>query len=417
MRIVEFKHSEELEKLMRDIKVDEYGIRIMMPKAMTYAIKLNGISHIAANILKQEMLSLGADLAIAKDAITGSAKKTDCLLIANLSQLRILHGKLAFQPFGLAKLAQDISGAVNNYQKGNFILNLGRHQLKLKEGRPVLMGIINLTPDSFSGDGFYQQSAFSRRLSTFKKKNFWLKADSCKMIADYAEKLVHEGAEIIDIGGESSRPGAKPVPLKEELSRTIPAIKALSKQVKVPLSIDTYKTEVARQALDHGASIVNNILGLKDIRMAKLIVKYKAGIVIMHMKGKPSTMQNYARYSSLMDEILKYFNKSVDFALSCGITKEQVIIDPGIGFAKTLEHNLEILKRLKELKIIGQPILVGPSRKSFIGKILDAGIDQRLAGTLSACVLASQNGANILRAHDVGEVRLAVKVSERITNS
>ena len=227
--------------------------------------------------------------------------------------------------------------------------------------------------------------------------------------------MVNDGADIIDIGGESTRPGAEPIPVKEELERTIPIIKKIARKIKVPISIDTYKPEVARQALDCGAVMVNDITGLNN-KMAKIVSKYKAGVVLMHMKGNPRTMQNNPVYKSLIDEITEYLDKAISEAVAWGIDRERIIVDPGIGFGKTLEHNLEILKRLREFKILGRPMLVGPSRKSFLGKILNAGPQERIFGTVSACVLAVKNGANVIRVHDVKAVKEAIKVLNTISN-
>lgn len=394
MRILEINRYSSLQSIMREIKVDPYGIKIMVPKALTFLIKINSLSNIAANILKQEMLSLGGDAAIAKEAITGKTKKTDCLLIGNLSQFGSLHSKLSFQPFGLAKLTQDIPVALSNYQKNNFDLDLGRFKLNFSPGRISIMGILNLTPDSFSGDGLYKKPL--------------------SQIIDFANKLINNGADILDIGGESSRPGAKPVSLKEELSRVIPVIKALAKKIKIPISIDTCKPQVAKQALKNGASLVNDISGLRNPEMAKLVAKYDAGVIIMHMKGKPQTMQKKTLYISLIDEIIDYLDKAIKQAVSLGVNREKIIIDPGIGFGKTTLNNLEILKNLKEFKILGCPILIGTSRKSFIGKILHAGVQERLYGTLATSLLAVTNGANILRVHDVKAIKESLKIIESI---
>jgi dihydropteroate synthase len=226
--------------------------------------------------------------------------------------------------------------------------------------------------------------------------------------------MIGDGADIIDVGGESTRPGARPVPLKEELRRTIPAIKLLAKKIKAPISIDTYKPEVARQALDNGASMVNDITGLRNPEMARQIAKYKAGVVIMHMQGNPRTMQDNPYYISLIDEIIEYLDRAVKFAEASGVAKDKIIIDPGIGFGKTLEHNLSIIKNLADFKVLGKPILVGTSRKSFIGKILNVGPQDRIFGTVATSVYAAKNGARIVRAHDVKEVSQALRVFDRI---
>jgi dihydropteroate synthase len=340
-------------------------------------------------------------VAVARDALTGKVKKTDCLLMATLSQFNRLTEKLNRQPFGLDRLAHDLSDNLANYQKDEFNLDLGRYKLILRQGKTYIMGIVNLTPDSFSADGLYQ--------------GLIPKGTVPERVFDFVERMVEDGADIIDIGGESTRPGAEPIPVKEELKRTIPIIKKIARKIKVPISIDTYKPEVARQALDNGAVMVNDITGLNN-KMAKIVSKYKAGVVLMHMKGNPRTMQNNPVYKSLIDEITEYLDKAISEAVAWGIDRERIIVDPGIGFGKTLEHNLELLKRLREFKILGRPMLVGPSRKSFLGKILNAGPQERIFGTVSACVLAVKNGANIIRVHDVKAVKEAIKVLNTISN-
>lgn len=403
MLILDPLSHKELKELMQDIKVDPYGREIMLPKATSCLIRINSLSNIAANILKQEMLSFGGDVALARGALTGKSKKTDCLLMGNLAQFNRLTEKLHRQPFGLDRLAQDLSRNLANYQKDEFNLILGRYKMALRQNRARIMGIVNMTPDSFSQDGLYVKSQIPSSKSQIDK------------IVNHIAKMVRDGADIIDIGGESTRPGAKPVSVKEELKRTIPVIKKIAQKIKVPISIDTYKPEVARQALDNGASLVNDIAGLNH-KMAKIVSEYKAGVVIMHMQGKPQTMQNNPVYKSLLDEIIEYLDKAISEAVDYGIHRDKIIIDPGIGFGKTLEHNLEILNRLREFKILGRPILVGPSRKSFIGKILNAGPQERIFGTLSACALAVKNGASIVRVHDVKAVKEALKVTDAILN-
>ncbi len=397
---------------MQDIKVDPYGIEIMLPKAVSHLVRINSISCITANILKQEMLSLGGDVAVARDALTGKARKTDCLLMATLSQFNRLVEKLNRQPFGLGRLAHDLSDSIANYQKDEFNLNLGRYKLALWQDRTYIMGIVNLAPDSFSGDGLYKGQSPTGGGAPNHQIGLGAYVDR---VVDFVEKMVDDGADIVDIGGESTRPGAKPISAKEELQRTIPVIKKIAKIIKVPISIDTCKPEVARHALDNGAVMVNDITGLRNNKMAKIISKSKAGVVLMHMKGNPRTMQNNPVYKSLIDELIEYLDRAINEAVAWGIDRERIIVDPGIGFGKTLEHNLEILKRLKEFKILGRPLLVGPSRKSFLGKILDTGPKARIFGTVSACVSAVRNGANIVRVHDVKAVKQALKVSEAIT--
>lgn len=261
--------------------------------------------------------------------------------------------------------------------------------------KTYLMGILNVTPDSFSDGGRY----FDRTLAIKR-----------------AYEMVEEGADIIDIGGESTRPGSEPVPLQEEIARTIPVIEEISKKIKVPVSIDTYKAEVAKRALDAGASIVNDISGLRfDPEMPKVVSQYKVPVVIMHIKGTPKNMQANPIYEALIPEIMDYLRESIKLAVESGIAEDKIIIDPGIGFGKTFDHNLEIIKNLHEFKYLEKPILIGPSRKAFIGKILDdAPAPERLEGTAAAVAISILNGANIIRVHDVKEMKRVADVADAV---
>jgi dihydropteroate synthase len=404
MRVVDIYKLSQAKKLMQDIWVDRWGIQIMAPKSLSYLIRIEDLSNISANILKQEMLSLGGDVAVSKDARTGRTKKTDCLLMGNLTQFNRLNSKLKNQPFGLNRLSQDLSLTLENYQLENFSLDLGKYKLNLG-ARTKIMGIINITPDSFSGDGLYQSQE-----SRVKSQDF------LDFIVGYAQQMVKDGAHIIDVGGQSSRPGSRAVSVKQELKRTIPVIKKLVKRIKVPLSIDTYRPQVAKAALDNGVNIVNDVTGLRNPKMLKVLANYKCGIIIMHMQGMPGNMQKKPHYRSLIDEVIHYLDRAINRASDTGIDRKKIIIDPGIGFGKTLQHNLCLLKNLREFKVLGRPILVGTSRKSFIGKILDLSPQERIFGTVSSCVLAVENGANIVRVHDVKEIKQAIKVADAIKN-
>ncbi|MCX5713297.1 MAG: dihydropteroate synthase [Candidatus Omnitrophica bacterium] len=397
IRVLEISSPKELNSILREIKVDPYGIDIMRLKGLTRLIHIKDLSNITANILKQEMLSLGADAAIARNALTGKTKITDCLLMGNDAQLFRLKTKLKNQPFGLGGLANRISQALGNYESDGFLIETKKYRLDLTKATRI-MGVMNLTPDSFSGDGLYAS----------------LRALDKEKILAFAQKLVNEGADILDIGGESSRPGAKPISIKEECARVIPAIKLIAKRVKVPISIDTYKPEVASRAIDCGVSLINDITGLRDPAMVKLAARSKAAVVIMHMKGMPYNMQKSPVYKSLIFEINSFLESAITRAVEAGVARDKIIIDPGIGFGKTMEHNLEILKNLRTFKTLGRPILVGPSRKSFIGKILRSEPQARIPGTISACVLAAKNGANLLRVHDVKEVKQALKIFDAV---
>jgi len=257
------------------------------------------------------------------------------------------------------------------------------------------MGILNVTPDSFS-DG----------------QRFFKTADAVR----HGLRMAAEGADIIDVGGESTRPGARAVSESEELRRVIPVITALVRKISIPISVDTRKSGVADAALEAGGTIVNDVSGLAaDPNMAHTIAARKAGVIVMHMKGEPATMQVRPSYKNLMAEIIASLDRSIKRALAAGIARKDITVDPGIGFGKTVEHNLEILRRLGELKKLGCLICVGTSRKSFIGKIL--GIhspDARLSGSLATAVVAVMNGARILRVHDVAPTVQAVRMVDRI---
>ncbi|MDD5669356.1 MAG: dihydropteroate synthase [Candidatus Omnitrophica bacterium] len=396
MRILHLSGEKELRAVFHELKVDPCGIDIMLLKALPRLIRLNGITCIAATILKQEMLSLGGDAALPRAVLTGKVKKTDCILIGTVSQFLRLREKLQKQPFGLNKIGDELSRLIAHSRESSFKLRFEGFSPIALENRTAIMGIANVTPDSFSGDGFS------------------LKGNCFDTIADAIQTLERDGADIIDIGGESTRPGAKPVSLREELFRTIPIIKLLSKRIKVPLSIDTRKPEVALQALDNGAVIINDISGLKSDRMIKIAARYKAGVVIMHMQGDPRTMQKSPSYQSVMDEILAFFSAAIQRAESGGIAPDKIIIDPGIGFGKTFQHNREIFQKLPELRALGKPVLIGPSRKVFIGEILKKAPQERDEGTAAVCVAASLNGASIVRVHNVKRISEALAVSDAV---
>ncbi|MEE8360001.1 MAG: dihydropteroate synthase [Candidatus Omnitrophota bacterium] len=266
-----------------------------------------------------------------------------------------------------------------------------------KGKRTYVAGILNITPDSFSDGG-----RFADTNSAF----------------DHALQMARDGADIIDIGGESTRPGAGPVTAEDELRRVLPVIERLKDRLKIPISIDTCKSLVAEAAIRCGASIINDITGLKgDQEMAQVAARYGIPVVVMHMKGHPRTMQNNPRYDDLITEIIENLKESIDIAKKAGMDEENIIIDPGIGFGKTLEHNITIIRELGRFKELGRPIMIGLSRKSFIGQILNRDVSGRLMGTAAAVALSILNGADIVRVHDVKEIRDATRITDSICRS
>ena len=274
---------------------------------------------------------------------------------------------------------------------GPMSVNLGTCVLKFD--KPKVMGIINNTPDSFSGDGFGGDvaHAIDRGLGMFR-----------------------DGAAMIDVGGESTRPGADPVPIELEKERTIPIVEALSQRYPGRVSIDTMKPDVAQAALLAGAATVNDVTGLRNPKMVEVIAEHDAAVIIMHMLGDPKTMQTKPRYKDVVNDIVEFLGAQVAVAERAGVRPGRIMIDPGIGFGKDLPHNLEILARLREFRSLGKPIVVGVSRKSFIGKLTGLPAGQRLEGSLAAAVLAVREGANMVRVHDVPETVRALAVADAV---
>ncbi|MFO8051927.1 MAG: dihydropteroate synthase [Thermoplasmatota archaeon] len=261
---------------------------------------------------------------------------------------------------------------------------------------PIIMGVLNNTPDSFSDGGSY---------------------GSADEAVHRAMEMAAEGADIIDVGGESTRPFADPVPLEEEMRRTVPVVERLVGGIDIPISIDTRHAEVAREALSRGASIVNDVNALRGEGMAELVAEYRASACIMHMKGTPKDMQVAPSYDDVLSDIRSFLTERVETLEENGLERERLMIDPGIGFGKRVADNLVILRDLESFLDIGCPILVGASRKSFIGKVLDLDVDQRLEGSIAAAVLAYLNGASVIRVHDVKETKRALDLVKAVEMS
>lgn len=272
--------------------------------------------------------------------------------------------------------------------------NCGKYQLDL--AHPHVMGIVNVTPDSFSDGGRY--------------------ASTEKAVA-HALQLVADGAHILDIGGESTRPNATPVGLEEELDRVIPVIERLSREVDVPLSIDTYKPQVMRAAVQAGAAIINDIRGLQEPEAVQAAAEGDAGICIMHMQGTPQTMQQNPQYENVVQEVKAFLQERLEACLAQGIAAERVVLDPGFGFGKRTVHNLALLNGLPDILALGRPLLVGLSRKSVLGQIVGSDVDQRLHASLAASVISVMKGGRIVRVHDVKATVDALKVVDAVINA
>lgn len=269
-----------------------------------------------------------------------------------------------------------------------------RHGALNMRGRTAVMGILNVTPDSFSDGGQYMDS---------------------EVAVAHGIELAAQGADIIDIGGESTRPGALEVTAEEEMERVLPIVRGLRRAVSLPLSIDTTKADVARRALDEGADVINDVSALRfDPEMVSLAAREKVPVVLMHMQGHPRTMQVQPRYKDVLKEVCDFLRERMTAAVAAGVAPDAIMIDPGIGFGKNLDHNLTLMRCLAEFKPLGRPILVGASRKTFIGMVLQQGAQDRLEGSLAAAVAAAFGGAHMVRVHDVKETVRALRVVDGI---
>ncbi len=379
MEIYQLGSIKDSKKFLKNLKVHGAGVTIMAKKMELLYFYIRDLKTPAINILKQDALSIGADLAIPAGAITFEKEYYDCLLIGTKKHIEILSYKELAQPFGLRDLAHSL-----------------REFLNIKEYPVEIMGIINANDDSFfKGSRFKDKSAISK-----------------------IEQMIRDGATIIDIGGVSSRPNAKVVSSKEELERVKPICNAIRDKKlykRVSFSIDSYSVNVIDYALKSGFNIINDITGGANDEVIKLAIKYGVKLCIMHMKGTPQTMQDNPTYSDIMVEVSDFFRERIEKVISLGLKREDIILDVGIGFGKTLEHNLMLIQNMNHFRKFRCQILVGASRKSMIDMIIPTLVEERLAGTIAIHLKALENGANIIRCHDVKEHKQAMAVWDRLS--
>lgn len=366
----------DAKKVFESLGCDKGGISILSKKSSLHTILIKNMHVGAANILKQDSLSIGADLAVPTGVITAKEKYVDGILIATTKQLEVLCRKELAQPFGLKEFAKNLKEFIPS-----------------KKYPTKIMGVLNANEDSF-----FQNSRFSESDASFR-----------------INKMIEDGACIIDIGAVSSRPGSIAVSWEEELKRAKPIIDVIYKEKlfeKAKFSLDSYEPKVLEYALENGFSIVNDITGLANDEVCKVASKYNAQVVIMHMQKDPTIMQENPVYEDLIQEIDDFFKQRIEKAKSFGI--ENIVLDVGIGFGKTLEHNLKLIKNLEHFKHFGYELLMGASRKSMINKIVETPTEQRLPGTLAIHLESINYGASIIRCHDVKEHFQAIKVQEAI---
>jgi len=368
--------------------VDPVGIDIMEGKSRHHLIRLDDVDLRAALILKQDMLSLGGEAALCREAAGLAIRKTPVLLMGTTRQMRGLVSKLGEQPFKLTDLSRSIEELLDTIDNGSRYVVRG--QDLLSGGRKAVVGILNVTEDSFSDGGKYaeRESAVARGI-----------------------EMATQGADIIDVGGESTRPGARPVNAKEEMEKVIPVIRDLVAEGVNSISVDTTRSEVAEKAIQEGACILNDISGMTfDPRMLHVAAASEASVILMHTRGRPETMQDDLVYDDLMGEVCSYLEGAMDLAMGEGIPAERICLDPGIGFGKSLEQNLELISRIGELRSLGAAVMVGASRKSFIGLLTGADVEHRMPGSIGAAVAAAMKGADMVRVHDIVETVQAMAV-------
>ncbi len=366
----------EAKRYLEEIGASSPGIEYMIPKAVFRCIKLKNISHRAANILKQEMLSKGGEAAVSRQAASGEGA-SDVLLLGTLRHYTLLLEKLKLQPFGLRAVADDIENILKSLEEPADRLSLAQGQTIELGKRTLIMGILNVTPDSFSDAGKFldHEKAFA-----------------------HARTMQAEGADIIDVGGASSRPDATIASEEEELARIIPLVKKLADAGMI-ISVDTFRAEVARQALEHGAHLINDIGSLQmDPKLLNVLVEWQAPVVLMHNRLQ---LRRHEPYENLIDDIAEELAQSARKAEQAGLEPGKIVLDPGLGFGKTPAQNRLIIKHLQDFKSLGRPLLIGGSRKSFIGATLELDVNERLEGSLAVMAAAIMNGADIVRVHDV----------------
>ena len=378
MYIYKLGNITDKKSALKSLGVESGGVGIMAKKMELMYFFIKDLKCPAANILKQDALSIGADLAVPGGVILCEKPLYDCILIGTRKHMEILSKKELAQPFGLKIVANEL-----------------KKFLAVKSNATQIMGVINANDDSFfEGSRFQKEDAISQ-----------------------IKQMIAEGANIIDIGAVSSRPNAQMVNASVELERMKPICDAIASEKlyeKATFSVDSYTPKVVEYALKSGFTLINDITGASDEAIIKLAVKYDAKLCVMHMQGTPQTMQKNPSYDDVMVEVSEFFEARIEKCEALGLERKNIILDVGIGFGKTLEHNLTLIKNMEHFKVFGCKVLVGASRKSMIDKIIPTPVEERLAGTLAIHLKAVENGASIVRCHDVVEHKQALAVQEAL---
>jgi len=391
VRILSLSARADVEREMRRVGSDEVGVQIMAPKGESLAVRIENVRGKAASLLKQMMLSAGGEACVARGVAGFDDTPAPVLLVGDRRHYRRLYPRLRMEPFGLPQVAEEIERVLLAMGEPLPPVRCGTSEITFD--RTQVMGIINTAPDSFSGDGLARNVAAA---------------------VAQGKAFAEAGADLLDIGGESTRPGSEGVGVAEELARVVPVVEALTAEVAVPLSIDSSKPEVCRAALAAGATLINDVWGLRQPGMIELAAETSAAVCIMHMQGQPRDMQHQPHYEDLITEVYDFLSERVEAAVAGGVAAEQIILDPGFGFGKSVEHNLELVRRLREFRSLGRPVLLGCSRKRTLGELTGKPADQRVLGTAAMCAAGIMNGANLIRVHDVPEMVDVARVCDAV---
>ncbi|MHB0856187.1 MAG: dihydropteroate synthase [Anaerolineae bacterium] len=411
VRLLRCERSDDLEQELTALGADPRGITIMAPKGRFRVIKLEKVAFAAASILKQELLAKGGEAALSGEIYYGGERTTDVLLLATERTLVRVLRVLRVQPLpSLQQLASELTEALAHVEgRDRTPTRIGSREFRWGE-RTYVMGIVNATPDSFSGDGLLTPEMDTAELG--------------ERATTQALDFLEQGADILDIGGESTRPGSQPVSAEVELARVLPVIRKLRQNTDAPISIDTYRASVARAALDAGADLVNDVWALKmDPDLQKLVAERGVPVVLMHNRSRPKDASQEERlggryvgihYEDLLGDVVRELRVHIDDAVAAGIARERILVDPGIGFGKTVDQNLRLLNHVDALRVLGLPILVGSSRKAFIGYTLDLPPDDRVEGTAATVAIAIARGADVVRVHDVQVMARVARMTDAL---
>ncbi|MBN1150708.1 dihydropteroate synthase [candidate division WOR-3 bacterium] len=390
--VISLDNRDEVYGVFERIGVDREAWDLMWRKSEIVCIFIDDLSMAGGNVLKQAALSSGAEAAVAGGVINGTSLRTKVLIMGTRSQLHVIAEKIKIQQFHLSELSEKIRKILSSHDRlvSDFVWKMSEKEIVLD--KPRIIGIINVTPDSF-----YEQSR---------------KFESEKAV-ELALEMIDQGADMLDVGGESTRPGSERVSPEQEFARVFPVISALRKITDLPISIDTVHPSTAQKALKEGCDAVNDVSGLENEEMMRTVLENSCGVVLMHKKGDPYTMQENPHYENVFEEVRDYLDRQQEKALSFGIMKEKIVFDPGIGFGKTFKHNLSLLKSLKDLgEYLERPVYIGLSRKSLIGALGGGQTPaERLSGTLSLSTLALMQGVRLFRTHDVEQTKKALDVA------